>query len=983
MRKLITIFFLIAVQACGGSKSSEDINKNKLEQTVIFSLSPHVEKTYGDEKFTNLASAPGTGTISYQSSDNNVASVDSDSGEVTIHTVGKAQINASITADEHYQASQSSYQITVNKATPIIVFHKVPENGFDLVKAGKGFRLPFPSLYVGSPLEGVNFWDEFQSSPDQSYQIDINDETVLSADFSFAHQYLYEVQFNPSDVGEAIVTYTSPSSELLNSVSKQFTVSVRNGPLEFKFTDDSDKVVELTSAPFTRIASGGHGTEISYTSSMPDVVSINRTTGEVTIKGIGESTITAVSQGQGAIESDFDEYSVKVTGNKTTPPKVIAWIGQDDTELSTYNTTNTLDYVMANNSLCQPDTLENCEKVSQGSLSANALLSSDITLTAASTIWLKQLDKFNKPQDISASKFAPGYCRAKLVFNERLWLIAGRIDESLNQEYPVELGYNSNEVWSSVDGLTWKLEVANAAFPPMSCPEVFVFQDTLWLVDTTDDLATKLWSSSNGINWHSHSLSHNESMPLFNRSEIVLFNNKLFLYHNSDGCYFHDSIEPCMTKLWSSPDAVTWQQELGIDAIELSNIVAFQNILFSFNNGFVWTSDNAINWNKQSRIDITAKPIVHKNKLWRRESSGGFDGMFPFSDYWSSEDGYNWAHERAEQTSGWAGKKPFLGFAELVSFKQQLWLIEPYSEDPWSSTSNAVIKSYDGRAWQHISNNLMCKSTGYQKNNCSYVVYKEKFWQGKDGDLYSSEDGLNWKKANAVLPTSNVQNLTVFNDRLWLIDQGSSWSSNDGITWLLESQGQTFGNSPYENIYPFSLGNELLLLTKENGNDPAYWRSNDGKIWHFTKLGQSDLLKGVQVVHDGKLWSLTENKVSYSLDGLTWQEVSPLEHEFFKLVSFQQELWAFGLNTNNTNEQTNFQQIYKLNEDGDWELITERSILAYHYHWSGPSFFREKSDQLYYFSQGDSIRNLRATIWKSNDAINWRQGHVLPIQFDD
>lgn len=56
-------------------------------------------------------------TVTYSSSDDNVASID-ENGDITLIIMGSATITASFAGDETYEADEASYLLTVNEAQP-------------------------------------------------------------------------------------------------------------------------------------------------------------------------------------------------------------------------------------------------------------------------------------------------------------------------------------------------------------------------------------------------------------------------------------------------------------------------------------------------------------------------------------------------------------------------------------------------------------------------------------------------------------------------------------------------------------------------------------------------------------------------------------------------------------------------------------------------------------------------------------------------
>ncbi|MFA6034857.1 MAG: hypothetical protein WC889_18300, partial [Myxococcota bacterium] len=81
-------------------------------------------------------------------------------------------------------------------------------------------------------------------------------------------------------------------------------------------------------------------------------------------------------------------------------------------------------------------------------------------------------------------------------FNGRLWVIGGgTVDSSGNLPY-------LNDVWSSADGATWKLE-SNAPFSPRDLFAVAVFNGRLWVIGgaTENGFDGEVWSSPDGVSW--------------------------------------------------------------------------------------------------------------------------------------------------------------------------------------------------------------------------------------------------------------------------------------------------------------------------------------------------------------------------------------------------------------------------------------------------------------------------------------------------
>ncbi len=103
-----------ATSTYGVASATYTVTINKANRTITFANSS-VTKTYGDVNFTNVATKTGDGTVAYGSSNANVASVNSSTGEVTIKSAGTANIAASVAATSNYNATSVSYTLTINK----------------------------------------------------------------------------------------------------------------------------------------------------------------------------------------------------------------------------------------------------------------------------------------------------------------------------------------------------------------------------------------------------------------------------------------------------------------------------------------------------------------------------------------------------------------------------------------------------------------------------------------------------------------------------------------------------------------------------------------------------------------------------------------------------------------------------------------------------------------------------------------------------
>ncbi|WP_299680245.1 kelch repeat-containing protein [uncultured Tenacibaculum sp.] len=134
-----------------------------------------------------------------------------------------------------------------------------------------------------------------------------------------------------------------------------------------------------------------------------------------------------------------------------------------------------------------------------------------------------------------------------VVFNNKIWIIGGKNN---NSEF--------NDIWSSSDGLNWNLETNNAAFVARFEHTSIIFKNKIWVIGGINsnqgnglgDL-NDVWSSSDGINWKIENINSNFS-PRHGHSSTV-FKNRMWVISGSLNNDF-----------WSSKDGIIWEKETEI-----------------------------------------------------------------------------------------------------------------------------------------------------------------------------------------------------------------------------------------------------------------------------------------------------------------------------------------------------------------------------------------------------------------------------------
>ena len=122
--------------------------------------------------------------------------------------------------------------------------------------------------------------------------------------------------------GETTITATVADSDTYTYATKtaSYTLTVTKAAASISYATTSVEKTTADEAFTNELTKTGDGT-VTYASSKTDVVTVNATTGEVTIKGAGETTITAT-----VADSDTYTYATKTASYTLTVTKAVASI---------------------------------------------------------------------------------------------------------------------------------------------------------------------------------------------------------------------------------------------------------------------------------------------------------------------------------------------------------------------------------------------------------------------------------------------------------------------------------------------------------------------------------------------------------------------------------------------------------------------------------------------------------------------------------
>ena len=116
-----TVFYQVTKENYTTVENSAVVTIQKAAAAISYEMTS-VSKTFGDADFTNALTVTGDGSVTYASDNENVATVDSETGEVTIKKLGNANIIATVVDGKNYTyaVKTAQYALTVEGYAVIV-----------------------------------------------------------------------------------------------------------------------------------------------------------------------------------------------------------------------------------------------------------------------------------------------------------------------------------------------------------------------------------------------------------------------------------------------------------------------------------------------------------------------------------------------------------------------------------------------------------------------------------------------------------------------------------------------------------------------------------------------------------------------------------------------------------------------------------------------------------------------------------------------
>lgn len=469
---------------------------------------------------------------------------------------------------------------------------------------------------------------------------------------------------------------------------------------------------------------------------------------------------------------------------------------------------------------------------------------------------------------------------AHTVFNDRMWLLAGRPND--------EPYGHLNDVWSSEDGVTWTTATTDAGFSPRYGASAFVFDGSMWFLGGSS--IGDVWRSDDGSSW-SQVL---EDPPFGSRTGLatVVHQGRMWVIGGLAGTYY-------LNDVWWSEDGVNWTAathfapfapRTGHSAFVRDGaiwVAGGWGVADRFRD--IWRSDDGATWTlvaeSPASCPTVGKMAVNGDRIFQTGGQRYIENLespLPVAEVWSTTDCLKWEQATSPSVS------PSYSSTDIASFMGRLWSIggwvvhirlgvwktdcdiyawqdadlgwELQADNPylpmfplsartavhrgqlWALDNRpidnyAVWRSDNGSSWTMVeAHPPYMHPTSAGTTRFSSTAYDDKLWVVIRDIVLWSQDGVSWTTATATAPWSpdydTRRGLFVFDDRLWNNQSSATWSSTDGANWRLEAgfverEGPNFFRSPTA-----VLGGRVWALEPVL-TETTYrlWSSHNGTSW--------------------------------------------------------------------------------------------------------------------------------------------------------
>ena len=362
-----------------------------------------------------------------------------------------------------------------------------------------------------------------------------------------------------------------------------------------------------------------------------------------------------------------------------------------------------------------------------------SLPSNSAMLAGAYTLRVEVSDSLTPPQRATAAATVQ-------IARNRIFMLGGN-DGGLR-----------NDVWSSVDGESWRQDKANTnnnanvGWTRRQLHQAVAHNGRLYVMGGADGSKRKdVWSSVDGANWQRETDAAWTGREIY---QAVSYKGRIYVLGGLDGSKRND--------VWSSADGENWEEETG-----------------------------SANWTARDRHQA----VVHNGRIWLL---GGQDSGGGRNDVWSSANGSIW---RFEGNADWDARY----FHQAVSHAGRLYVLGGSD----GSVKSDVWSSVDGRSWvrEKVDNDdFWSKRYRHQslsRDGLLYVIGGQGSG-GRKKDVWSSADGRSWtKRTDAAWSARMFHQALVFPPNLVLSGTSETITLTVGVAAELHTLSAQYGGGQY------------------------------------------------------------------------------------------------------------------------------------------------------------------------------------------
>ena len=259
------------------------------------------------------------------------------------------------------------------------------------------------------------------------------------------------------------------------------------------------------------------------------------------------------------------------------------------------------------------------------------------------------------------AEFAARDGAGALAFQGRMWLLGGW-NPMDKEHFPRKC---NSEVWSSVDGATWRLEVLSAPWEPRHTAGYVVFKDKMWIVGgdcLQGHYQGDVWNSSDGLNWELVT----ERVPWHPRALhcTFAFDGCIWVMGGQTLPQFAPAEESLHNDVWRSEDGANWECVLREAPWQVRGMIGGSAVC----GGRMWILGGG-----------TYDTPQYPNRTF-------------YNDVWSTDNGVDWVLHTSN--APWKPRQ----YHDVAVFDNRLWVMEG-----WNQTNlNDVWCSMDGVEWREI-----------------------------------------------------------------------------------------------------------------------------------------------------------------------------------------------------------------------------------------------------------------------------------------